>query len=59
MKVRDIRERRYRKAIPVVLKQYGPKCPSFDAGCIVCQGHRMLRIHRRIPAFAETDPLTY
>ena len=53
MKVRHIRARRYEKAIPVVLKQYGPKCPSFDAGCIVCQGSKMLRIHKRIPHFAE------
>lgn len=59
MKVRDIQKRRYRKAIPVVLKQYGPKCPSFHPKCIVCQGHRLLRIFRRIPAFEETNPLTY
>jgi len=59
MKVRDIRARRYRKAIPVVLKQFGPKCPSFHAGCIVCQGHRLLKIFRRIPTFEETNILTY
>ena len=59
MKVRHIRNRRYRKAIPVVLKQYGPKCPSFHPKCIVCQGHRLLKIFRRIPHFDETNILTY
>ena len=53
MKVRQIRARRYAKAIPVVLKMFGPKCPTFDAECVVCQGNKMLRIHKRIPNFFE------
>jgi hypothetical protein len=59
MKVRHIRARRYEKAKPVVLKLFGPKCPSFHPECIVCQGNKMLRIHRRIPHFDETNIRTY
>jgi hypothetical protein len=54
MKVKQIRARRHAKAIPVVLKLFGPKCPTFDAECVTCQGHRLLNIHKRIPHVEET-----
>ena len=49
MKVRDIPKRRLLRAQAVVRRQYGARCSDYDPDCWICNAHRFLMVHRRVP----------